>query len=291
MQTVRWLLCALLLYACSRSEGETDRNKAAQPMDDLTVTRDVPYETGNRHRLDIYAPRGMGAPRPVMIYFYGSAWTGGMKAGDSWVGAALARHGYVVVVPDYRLYPEVRWPAFLEDGAAAIKWTHDHITDYGGDPTALVLIGHSAGAFNVLSLAVDRQWLMQAGLDAGRDVKAAIALSSPYMGLPLGSDEAAIFDVRYGYREPLDRVDGHSPPLLFLVGDGDNIIDPHENDPLIGKVRAKGGVADIIHYPGLGHGDTKEALADSRIAPIADDIARFLAAHDVRPPPDRERRR
>lgn len=294
IQTVCWILCVLILAACSRGE-RIDRNKAAQPMDDLTVARDVAYAPGDRHRLDIYAPRMLDRSRPVLVYFYGGGWKSGSKAGDAWVGAALARRGYVAVVADYRLYPQARWPQFLEDCAAAVKWVHDHIAAYGGDPTALVLIGHSAGAFNAVSLAVDRRWLSRVGLDPARDLKAVIALSSPYMGLPMSDPgERAIFNVGNGFTEPLDYVDGRSPPLLFMVGDRDRIIDPQENDQLIANVREKSGVAATIHYPGLGHDDTKYALAEpfSRTnAPVMDDISHFLAARGIKPPQPRRGKR
>jgi acetyl esterase/lipase len=258
-------------------------------MNDLTITRDVSYASGHRHSLDIYVPRPQGRARPVVVYFYGGGWKSGSKAYDAWIGAALARHGYVAVVADYRLYPQVHWPQFLEDSAGAVRWVHDHIAGYGGDPTALVLLGHSAGAFNAVNLAVDRRWLARVGMEPARALKAVIALSCPYMApAMLDRGERAIFDVESGFRDPMDYVDGHSPALLFMVGDRDEVIDPHEDDQLIAKIRKKGGIADIIHYPSFGHDDTKNALAEppgQTKAPVMDDISRFLATQGIKPPP------
>ena len=285
METVRRIVCALLVSLCSHGVDKSDQ--AAPTMDDLTVTRDLPYAPGDHRSLDIYAPRGPRGPRPVVMYFYGGGWTSGSKEGYAWVGAALARRGFVAVVADYRLYPRAHWPQFLQDCAAAVKWVHDHAAEYGGDPSALVLMGHSAGAYNVFSLAIDRRWLEGAGLDPGRDVKAVIGLSGPYTMVPSGTLETAIFDVGHGYTEPVDHVDGKSPPLLLMIGDEDRAAEPRNSDEVAAKVRAKGGIAEVIHYAGLAHSDTQDALASAgaKKAPVTQDILRFLAAHGVVPPP------
>ena len=173
-----------LVEIITRHNNKIDNNLAAQPMDDLTITRDIAYAPGDRHSLDIYAPLKPGAPRPVVIFFYGGGYSSGKKADVAWVGAALARCGYVVIVPDFRLYPQVIWPAFLQDCAAAVRWTHDNVANYGGDPSELVLMGHSSGAYNAISLAVDRRWLNDVGMDPGHDLRAAVGLSGPYDDLP-----------------------------------------------------------------------------------------------------------
>jgi acetyl esterase/lipase len=288
VETVRWIVCAVLAGMCSHGESN-DRNKLPGLLDDVVVTRDVAYAPGDRHRLDIYAPRRPGGPRPVIVYLYGGAWRAGAKADYAWVGAAFARRGFVAVIPDYRVYPQVVWPKFLQDNASAVRWVRDHASSYGGDPSSVVLVGHSAGAFNAASLAVDSRWLSGVGMDPQRDLKAVVSLSGPYMGLPMNlAVERAIFSVGHGYTEPIDYVDGRSPPLLFLAGDKDRIADPHENDQLLAKVRKKGGVATIIHYPSFGHDDTQAALvaAPGRAsAPVMEAILHFLAKQGVIPPP------
>jgi acetyl esterase/lipase len=290
----RWLLgSALLLEAtllggCWRAESKVDRNKAAQPMDDLAITRDVAYAEGDRHSLDVYAPRNSSAPRPVVVFFYGGGWDSGAKADFAWVGAALARHGYVAVVPDYRIFPEVVWPKFLEDSAAAVRWAREHAASYGGDPSALVLMGHSAGAYNAVSLALDPRWLAGVGMDPRRDLRAAIGLSGPYDFLPLSRQRLMVIfgpEPQRPDTQPINHVDGKAPPLLLLTGDLDRTIDPPENDRLAAKVRQKGGAITVIHYPLLDHGGTLDALAglpaqtlSARAARVMDDISRFIAA-------------
>ena len=105
-----------------------------------------------------YAPvrRSAGVKLPVIVFFYGGSWSSGTKDGYGFAGRALAAQGFVVAVPDYRLVPAVRFPAFLEDGAAAVRWVRAHAADFGGDGERIVLAGHSAGAYNAAMLGARR---------------------------------------------------------------------------------------------------------------------------------------
>ena len=115
------------------------------------------------------------SPAPVVVFIYGGGWKDGDKADYRFVAAALAARGFLTVVPDYRLYPEVRFPVFLQDNAAAVAWTRANIARYGGDPRQIFLMGHSAGAYNAAMLTLDRQWLRGHRLDPDRDLKARLA--------------------------------------------------------------------------------------------------------------------
>jgi acetyl esterase/lipase len=276
----------MLFMACSHVESDADRNKAAEPMTDLLVTRNLPYETGDRHSLDVYVLRAPSKPRPVIVYFYGGGWAAGSKAEFAWVGAALARRGFVAVLPDYRIYPQAHWPMFLQDNAAAVRWTRDHAASFGGDQSKLVLMGHSSGAHNAFSLAVEPQWLGAVGMTP-HEITAVVGLSGVYSMLPLdGPREHAIFGSQTGYTEPIDHVDGPSPPMLLIIGDRDRAAEPSNSDDVAAKLRKEGGVAEVIHYPSLGHPDTQDALALPPGHPpgIIDAILRFLAAHGAGAP-------
>lgn len=287
-QMARWILCSVLLMACPTGGSDYDMNKAAGPMNDLVVTRNLRYEpTGNRHCLDVYVLRA-AAPklRPVIVYLYGGDWAAGKKAEFAFVGAALARRGFVTVVPDYRIYPEAHWPMFLQDNAAAVRWARDHAASFGGDPSKLVLMGHSSGAHNAFSLAVEPKWLNAVGM-APRDLKAIVGLSGVYSMLPLdGPREHAIFGSRTGYTEPIDHVDGTAPPMLLIIGDRDRVAEPSNSDEVAVKLRKNGDLAEVIHYPNLGHSDTQNALVASPGQPprIIDAILRFLASQGAEPP-------
>ena len=285
MDTARWIFCAALLCLCSGSASTIERNKIGQLFGGLSITRDLAYAPGVRHRLDIYAPGAPGRARPVIVFFYGGGWISGAKEDFAWVGAALARRGYVAIVPDYRLYPQAHWPQFIEDCAAAVKWVHVNVARYGGNPSALVLMGHSAGAYNAFALAVDRRWLTGVGMDPRRDLKAVVGLSGPYTMEPHGPLEDAIFDVKQGYAEPISRADGMSPPLLLLIGDKDQIAEPRNSDEVAARVRKLGGTAKVIHYALLGHNDTLDALGGmpGPTESVMGDVARFLTTQGVRP--------
>jgi acetyl esterase/lipase len=275
------LTTLLLLGACSRSQTNADRNRASQPTDDLAIAHSIPYGPDTRNNLDIYAPRAPGPPRPTIIFFYGGGYDSGAKADFAWVGAALARRGYVVVVPDFRLYPKVLWPKFLEDCAAAVRWAHDHAATYGGNPSALVLMGHSSGAYNAVSLAVDRRWLAEVAMDPRRDLRAVIGLSGPYDDLPTTNTKLqTIFGANWRDTQPINHADGRSPPLMLITGDRDDIVDPPESDKMANKVRANGGTAVLVHYPLLGHGGTLEAFLPPRgkKSQVLNDVASFIRA-------------
>ena len=255
-------------------------------MTDLVVTRNLPYEAGDRHSLDVYVLSAAAKPRPVIVYLYGGAWAAGSKADFAWVGAALARRGFVAVVPDYRIYPQARWPMFLQDNAAAVRWARDHAARFGGDPSKLVLMGHSAGANNALSLAVEPEWLKAVGM-VPRDLTAMIGLSGPYNLSPLDTRrEIAIFGPPTGYTDPINRVEGGSPPMLLIIGDRDDAAAPRDSDAVAAKVREKGSAAVVIHYAALGHSDTQNALAipPGRPPELIDAILSYLAALDAAPP-------
>jgi acetyl esterase/lipase len=247
----------------------------------VAVTRDIAYGPAPRQTLDVYAPRTHGAGRPVVVFFYGGSWDTGAKAMYAFVGQALAQQGYVAVVADYRLYPAVRWPTFLQDCALATRWARDHGGDYGGDASRLVLMGHSAGAYNAVDLALDKRWLREAGVDPDHDVRAVVGLSGPYDFLPLKSAELkTIFGPEPGRADtqPISHVDGQAAPLLLVYGDKDTVVDPGNSERLAAKVRAAGGRVTVIAYPGIGHIRTVAALAGPLrwLAPVMRDVRAYI---------------
>src|ERR1700709_1690342 len=139
---VRWLLGLVMASVLSACSPVTVLNALA-PTADITETRDVRYGSGDRHELDIYAPRGQRSA-PVVVFIYGGGWKDGNKGEYRFVAAALAARGFLTVVPDYRLFPEVRFPVFLQDNATAVAWTKANIARYGGDSKRIFLMGHSA---------------------------------------------------------------------------------------------------------------------------------------------------
>jgi acetyl esterase/lipase len=272
------VFCALLLGACSPTAA-FNRLALAQ-SGGVDVVRGQAYGEHPRQRLDVYTPERGGAARPVLVFLYGGAWDSGDRATYGFAGAALASKGFVTVVPDYRLYPEVRYPAFLQDGAAAVRWARDHAREFGGDPERIVLMGHSAGAYNAAMLALDPSWLAAAGVEAGT-VKAWAGLAGPYDFLPL-DDEATIRTFGEApdlpATQPVNFVSRDDPPAFLATGSDDERVAPRHTVTLGARLRAAGAVADSRIYPGLGHVGIALALSAPfrRRAPVLDEATRFL---------------
>ena len=245
----------------------------------------VAFGNADYQKLDVYGPhRNEGqALSPVAVFFYGGSWDTGRRQDYSWVGKALASRGFVTVVPDYGMYPQVRYPGFLQDGALAVRWAQDHAAEYGGDANRIVLIGHSAGAYNAAMIALDRRYLTAAGVDPSH-IKALAGLSGPYDFLPFTDP---IAQRTFGEAkdlpgtQPLAFVRPDSPPTFLATGENDTMVYPRNTTKLAGLLRKAGVPVEERHYAGLGHVDM--ALALSRLfrgkAPVLQEMTDFLHAH------------
>jgi acetyl esterase/lipase len=223
----------------------------------------LPFGT-NGQTLDVWRPVGKSsAKRPVLIFWYGGGWVKGDRRAYAFAARAFAKAGFVVVVPDYRKVPGVRFPAFLQDGAEAVKWTRDHVAEFGGDPGRIALAGHSAGAYTVAMLALDRRWLEAEGVDPGI-VKAAIGLSGPYDFYPWTSprSEAAMMGVADpAMTQPIHFARADAPPMLLVSGDKDTTVRPRNAIHLEAQLKALGAPVTLRIHPGLNHEDVVMALS------------------------------
>src|SRR4051812_37959849 len=155
------LIAALLVVSCG-GLALTAANAPAL-FGDFDRRADVPYGGLPRQSLDVYVPRG-ARDRPIIVFWYGGGFENGRKSYYRFVGATLAEAGYVAALPDYRVYPEVKFPGFVDDGAQALAWVLEHATEIGGDPRRIYLAGHSAGAHIAAMLAYDPARLERAGI-------------------------------------------------------------------------------------------------------------------------------
>ncbi len=247
------------------------------------LAHNTPFGPGPHQRLDVYAPRRAQGPMPVAVFFYGGSWDTGRRQDYNWVGRALAAQGFLTVVPDYGLYPETRYPGFLEDGARAVRWAQEHAGAYGGDPERIALVGHSAGAYNAAMIALDRRYLDGAGVEARR-IKAWAGLSGPYDFLPL-TDPIAIRTFGEAAdlpgTQPLSFVRPDAPPAFLATGDKDTIVYPRNTRKLAAKLREAGVSVEERRYEGVDH--VKMVLALSplfrRRTPVLAEMTAFLKAH------------
>ena len=270
------ILAALTLAHCS----PVDVLNAVTPG--VTVTKDIAYGSDPRQRLDIYSQAGSRS-RPIVMFIYGGSWNSGSKSIYPFMAATLARQGNIVVVPDYRLYPQVKYPHFLQDCAAAFAWTVSHGASLHGDGRLFVM-GHSAGAYNAAMLALDAPLLQTAGTSRDR-ITGFIGLAGPYDFLPIVDPEViAVFGSRDNpATQPVTYVDAKAPPMLLLAGTADETVRPRNTTSLAAHATAAGGQAEAKLYPGIGHIGLILSIAPAFQwkAPVLADIQRFIASHPV----------
>ena len=245
------------------------------------VAEAISYGSEERQKLDIFTPDAdapeAGGARPVIVFFYGGSWNSGTRTGYDFVGRALAARGFVTLVPDYRLVPDVRYPAFVEDGAASIRWAREHAAQYGGDPDRIVLIGHSAGAYIAAMLALDERWL---GSDRAA-IDGWVGLAGPYDFAPF---EGEVTQAAFGNwpepaeTQPITWAGAGDPRTLLLTGADDTTVEPRNSRQLAEKLRAGGTPADVKIYPGVGHVGIITSIAKPLRgnSPALEDIAAFV---------------
>jgi acetyl esterase/lipase len=219
-------------------------------------TRDLAYGPEARQHLDVYRPEAAGT-HPIVVFFYGGSWSMGRKAQYAFIGAALASRGYVTVIPDYRLYPEVRFPAFVDDSAQAVAWIYQHAHELGADPSRIVLMGHSAGAHMAALLALDSTYLNRAGVP-GSSIAGLVGLSGPYALDPNTDTLRTIFSspCTPDDWQPVHFASSAAPPTLLLHGLKDDVVYPMHTEKLRDALLSRGVDVETHLYPGRGHADT-----------------------------------
>lgn len=247
--------------------------------DHFVLTPGLPYGATERQRLDVYRPRAGGGPAPVIVFLYGGRWQGGSRDQYRLLGDALTRRGLVAVVPDYRLYPGARFPAWVEDAARAVRWVSDSIGRFGGDPSRIFVVGHSAGAHTATLLALDEHYLEQAGVPA-HAVRGFVSIAGPVATAWTDPDVQALMGPPEGWPAtyPLTHVDGTEPPILLLHGGKDRTVAPANSVRLAHRIRERGGCARSIAYRGLDHVEIVIALSIPRLggAPVLEDVLTFV---------------
>lgn len=270
-----------LLAACSplrTFNSLVPKDRGAQ-----LAERGADYGAHPRQQLDLYRPPSKGAeaaraPLPIILFLYGGSWQSGTREGYGFAGRALAARGFLVAIPDYRLVPEVRFPAFLEDNARALRWVRSNAARFGGDPDRIVLVGHSAGAYNAAMLALDPRWL---GEDR-RAVRGFVGLAGPYDFLPLSGP---ITNAAFGQApdlastQPVNFASAGDPPALLLHGARDTLVHPRDSRRLAERLQAAGVDARVKLYPAIGHIGMVTALARPLRgrAPVLEDVAAFAS--------------
>ncbi len=212
------IACCLSLVLISNCGGikKTDLINAMLSDESYQLT-EMNYGMHARKQMSIYLPKHPSGKPPV-FFIYGGTWRNGERHDYQFVAHALIELGFPVIIPDYRLFPEVRFPAFIDDIADAIAYTEQHSADVLGVPlTGYILLGHSAGAYNAALLAADNSYLQSRGVMA--KPLALIGLAGPY-DLPLDDpDVSPVFrSVTDAQTNPLGFAHGDMPATLLLHG-------------------------------------------------------------------------
>ena len=267
-------LLAALLGGCSA----TGLANALTPAGDTLVRRDLAYGPHARHRLDLYVPPEKLAA-PLVVFFHGGGWRSGGRGEYAFIARVLAARGMAVAVPDYRLWPEARWPDFNEDAARAVTWL-SATSDMPRGP--MFVMGHSAGGFLAASLALDPRWL---GAPARASLAGGVLLATPISWQPLDEPSRSIFTPAPGGRieaAPDAAMLAGAPPMLLLHGEADTVVLPQHSVNLAAGLTRAGRIARLRTYPGMGHVGVLSAMAAPvralglQGAPVLEEVVRFV---------------
>ena len=279
------LLALLALAACAPLRA---LNVLASAGNGHTETANVAYGSLAPQKLDIYTPTSTAPPGgwPMVVFFYGGSWNSGERADYKFVGSAMAARGVIVLVADYRLYPQVRYPEFLNDSAQALAWGLSAAARLGANPRRVFVMGHSAGAYNAAMLALDPRWLAAAG-HTPAELAGWIGLAGPYDFFPTDNLDArpVFFHPNYPARaQPIEFPSASAPRSFLAAPVKDALVSPtRSTQSLALKLRAAGVPVTLKLYEGASHVTLIGAfsLPLRWVAPVLDDVIAFI---DSAPP-------
>ena len=250
--------CTALLTACGALQIMSDTS----PSGHFTKSSDIRYGAAERNFLDYYEPLDVASDAPLIIFFYGGGWRDGNRTEYEFAASALTKAGFRVVIPDYRLYPEVSFPAFMTDAAAAVSWGVNHANSSQEQNAAVYLVGHSAGAHIAALLATDQHYLAQESVPASA-LAGLVALSGPYDFLPIES--GYLLDVfpedSREDSQPINFVTAQTPPVLLIHGEEDELVESGNTERFAAALRQAGVPVTVKLYPETGHAAVAAAMA------------------------------
>ncbi len=232
------------------------------PDQPYAATLDLAYGELPRQRLDLYQPVSRTDAAPLVVFFYGGGWRNGSKNDYEFVASALTDAGIAVAIPDYRLFPEVSFPAFVEDGAAALGWLVKNASEFDFDEKQVFVMGHSAGAHIAACIAFDPAYLDANALEPAT-IRGFIGLSGPYDFLPIES--GYLLDVfpteTREQSQPVNLVTAVAPPTLLIHGTEDSTVRIANSRALAEELREAGVPVELKAYQGAGHARVVAAIA------------------------------
>ncbi|HET7794970.1 MAG TPA: alpha/beta hydrolase [Rhizobacter sp.] len=260
------------------------------PSSTYVLTEGVAYGPLPRQKLDVYRPTVAAPPGgwPVAVFFYGGSWNWGDRAEYRFVGEALASRGVLTLVADYRLYPEVRYPSFLEDSAQAVAYGLREAGRLGGNPKRVFAVGHSAGAYNAAMLALDDRWLSGTGQSPAA-LAGWVGLAGPYEFLPISNPNAQPVFNHPNYppgTQPIAYANHSARPVFLGAARDDNLVDPQRNTAAMAtRLQAAGAPVALKLYDGVNHVTLVASMAWSLrwMSSVLDDVSAFITQTGATP--------
>lgn len=256
---------SVFLLAAMIGCAPVDVLNALTPRHEFGSARDIAYGTHARQKLDIYTPASKSKkPRDVVVFIHGGSWQIGDKEQYLFVAEGLTKRGYIAVLPNYRLAPEVAFPTFVEDSAQAILWVKKHIAEYGGNTARIFVMGHSAGAYNAVMVFA----LQKVPASA---VKGVIGLAGPYDFLPLTDPKLhPIFAPAKPLitSQPIHYAAQKYPPLLLITGTEDTDVFPKNTRNFTAALQKNGQQVEAVYLPDIDHINIVSGLATRLENPV-----------------------
>jgi acetyl esterase/lipase len=275
------LVFLLLLSGCSNGIGLIN---AISPHKGAVVENSVAYGDDPRQRMDIYFPDKGKREAPVVVFVYGGSWRSGNRRDYAFVGTALARQGFIVAIPDYRIYPKAVFPTFVEDVAEAVA----RVSRTVAKRRPIVLMGHSAGAQIAALVTLDPRYLKANGIDVCRKIAGFVGLAGPYDFQPPRELYNRIFPKPLlAASRPINFAGGHHPPSLLISGTFDLVVNPSETKELAAALRRSGNDVRTVFYPRLGHVTLIGTVAPPlrQFAPTLKAVSAFVRQESRKTPP------
>ncbi len=248
----------LVLYACSSPSRLL--NSVISDTDYRLITQS--YGEHPRQAVDVYEPRkAVQSGKPVVVFIHGGAWRTSGKAEYKFVAQALSQLGYVVIIPEYRVYPEVKFPAFVEDVVSALSAVNQHMPELlNRAQNRVILMGHSSGAHTAALLMTDPAYFKQSLPEV--QVAGLVGLAGPY-DLPMQDPE--VVPVFEGFSpdqvNPVRQVRSDMPPVLLLHGLKDDRVKPFHTRHFADVLQQAGGEVETKLYDDVAHVSILAGLA------------------------------
>ena len=248
----------VILAGCEKSALLTVNSLAK--FGDYSLTSDIHYGLYSANKLDVYQPER--SAKGTIIFFYGGCWGACetlSKEQYRFVAQTLTEKGYQVVIPDYRLYPDVLFGEIMEDAVSVVEWVSKNSSYYGANDDQIILMGHSAGAHIGAMLTTNEDYL---GRYLHSYISSFIGLAGPYAFEYDEPYQYKLFaEMTYEESQPSYFVDGSEPPMLLLYGKDDEKVHLSNINKMRTAIEDNNGEVKAFLYENVDHSEIVGALS------------------------------